>query len=544
MVLGIHRNQQVNNIGNNNVQNQNAVQQGIDYKPSVKSVTSEELFTAMGGRPKSDVTVFGKVINARSTEYKAVANSLDNFTRSFQEIAKTPLENLTKNQVAALKADLTEAFNHATAYQNAHADDPKKASRRDAMENLKASLTQQMTELDTLLDTKTDYEEGTDVGTALAISRGVETPSLVTNPHENDQLVGDLVPLGNGAMNTVYLAKWQKPDNSTEDRVLKPLNVKLPEGANGADVANTLGIEDDHQLVAERNVATNKVAEHLGLQNLAPRSDIIVLDHQVYLEMPLAPGKSAAVPFLVDVDPNRLQEYRQREKQPGGNDTLAMMRIVKTGEDQNGESLFALSDTTYIAYPFASSVANDTTAGLQEGLLNLQLLDALTGQADRNVNNVFISVTDQGVTVTGIDHDLSFGEKAGKDVTDFSPKVGFGYTGQFTGLPPLLTRNTFDNLMAIDPAQYKLDLEESGLNDQQVSLAMTRFDKIIDHAIKLEGDGLIVADLTANITDPITQQSVSVSDFLTSRPNDSYVGKMNNLQQLTLDANIALIPME
>lgn len=542
MVGGIVRNQNVNaNLNLNNIA-QVGVQNGrVDYSESIRAITSDTLVAAMGGsRPKPDFTAFGKVLIPKSTEYKAVVADLDRFQTTFDVLSQRPITRLSKTQVDELKSNLTDAIKHATDYQDKHADDPKKTDRRNAMETLKSDLRAQIGFLDALLVSKGNFPEGATMGNALAMLKlDVETGSLVTNPHKEDTLQGDPRPIGSGMMNTVYLATWKKPNNDVVTTVLKPLSVGLPEGANGADASVTLGISDEHQMVAERNVATGKVANHLGLESMAPVGNIIVFNGQTCLEMPVAPGSSPMHYKNFDIAPDSQMGREARALETTDPNRLARAGIVKTGVDENGESLFARKEQTFFAYPFASSRPNDLTAGLQEGLLNLQVLDVLTGQADRNPGNIFIDVTDTGVVVTGIDHDISFGERAGKNETDLTPNKGFP-PPQWKGLPPIMMQDTFDKLMEIDRGAYETDLKNSGLNDKQVALAMKRLDGLRDHAQELDNKGLVVSDLKLDITDPESNLPVSVSDYLVSKSDQSYVAGLNRLQELTLEANIPL----
>lgn len=546
MVGLVGRNQNVNaNLNVNNNAPPLTPDGKVDYSESFKSITSDSLFDAMQGRPKPDIKIFGKVVFPASTDFKNVANDLDRFKEAFNDLSQRPIESLTKRQIDSLKHDLDTAIMHAGDYQNTHQNNPDKLDRRNVMENLKSDLEKQKGFLDALLTAKDNFPKGATIGNAHAMLKSdVETGSLVTNPHRDDRLQGKPQAIGSGAMNTVYLATWIKPDNSVERTVLKPLSVDLPEGANGADLANTIGIPNEHQMVAERNVATGKVAARLGLQDMAPTGNIIVLNGQTCLEMPVAPGSAPMlyVDLPIPQDDPRTNQARELEKTQKGREQLERANIFKSGVDNDGKSLFAIKEQTFYDFPFASSQPNDVTSGLQEGLLNLQVIDLLTGQVDRNPNNIFIKVENGTVTVTGIDHDISFGENEGKNETDLTPDDGFP-PPQWKGLPPLMMEDTYRSLMNIDRVAYQTDLETSGLTEKQVSLAMDRFDGLRRHARDLNDKGLVVNDLSLNVTDPNTDEQVSVSEFLTSRPYESYVGGLNRLQQLTLDAKVPLSPM-
>lgn len=520
------------NINNGN-QPPNVQQSHIGHPTALRSISSGQLFEAMGGRPKSDIAFLGKVLYPKSTMYKQVANDLDNFRKSFDELAKTDVSKLTKGQIQALKSDLLEAIEHAGAYQTMHRNDPEKANRRQAMEDLKDSIKKDITFLDKLLELKTNFSQGTNVGDAFAMLKSdVESGFLIVDAHKNDILVEEPTALGAGGINTVYLAKWRQPDQSILQVVLKPLTVELPKGVQGADLGGDIGVTREHQMGAERNIATGKVAEMLGLLSLVPPSNVVVFKGQVCLEMPLAEGKQLMGEKVVvfnESDPitGLLRNEEKNEKQRLANEQRGMVAV---GKNEDGESIFGRKQPTPRDFPFASSSPNPLTANLQRAMLDLQVVDVLCGQADRNMNNFFIKVVGHDVTVTGIDHDISFGEKEGEPQTDFTQKSGGFPPRPWPGLPPLMMKDTFDKLMLVNRMEYKTNLESSGLTPPQVDLAMTRFDKLKEHATELNNKGLVVTDLIQDVTDPATKNKMNVSDFLTQPKSSNYIAQFTKLQ--------------
>lgn len=511
------------------------------YSPMFASLNSEELKSAMGRPPKSDVKFAGIVLYGHSANYKDAMKCLDGFQALFRQVSNMPLGSVGQGTVDRMIEHLKDARSAAGHYHNENKMNPKREREVEAMLNLYNKLNSAIETLGQVYDKAATMPKSMTLGGAIAIERANLTRfDLISDPHKGQQPLDKPVVLGSGAVNTVYLAKWQKSDNSIETRVIKPLPIPS-DGHTVPDLGQSLGLKDDNQMVAERNIATAKVASHLGLNQMAPMSEITVFDGKVCLEMPVAPGRSPSVWKMIPVPENHpsMRDYINYTKEPDGEKFLAQMNVFQTGVDKKGTPTFAKKTETFTNLPFTSDVSNDKTARLQEGLLNLQLIDALTGQADRNPGNIFISITPNDVTVTGIDHDLSFGERDGKEFTDLSPRTGWKI-GQFVGLPPLMTRETFGKLMDINANDYKMDLVSSGLNDKQVELSMVRFSKVRDHALQLEKDGLVVLDLKQNVIDPKTNTSVSVSEFLMARKDQSYVQVLQNLQNGVLNDGVDL----
>ncbi len=82
--------------------------------------------------------------------------------------------------------------------------------------------------------------------------------------------------------------------------------------------------------------------------------------------------------------------------------------------------------------------------GVQKGMSDLQLFDALTGQTDRHGGNIYIDPVTGAVT--GIDDDFSFGK--GQPADDVRGKK---LNDKYRGLPELVDESTAERILALDP---------------------------------------------------------------------------------------------
>lgn len=127
-------------------------------------------------------------------------------------------------------------------------------------------------------------------------------------------------------------------------------------------------------------------------------------------------------------------------------------------------------------------------AQVQKSMMNLQWLDAFSGQVDRHPENYLMDVDDQdNVTLTGIDNDFSFGSTQ-KDPTKKVPGLD-----NFCGIPPLIDRALYDTIHDLDWGTYSAGLN-SELSTEELDAAKSRFDSIKLEVEKLETGGMVVDD--------------------------------------------------
>ncbi|MBQ9366198.1 MAG: hypothetical protein IJT83_00340 [Victivallales bacterium] len=184
------------------------------------------------------------------------------------------------------------------------------------------------------------------------------------NPKLDDSNKISSETLGSGSANTVYLVKYK---DGTE-YVFKP-------EAQGRQGVESLLLTKDYkpeQQVAQLNLATQKTAEVLGLEDVMPKSTVGCHNGQYGLFMEKAPGATA-------------KGFASGKGVSKGSLTPAQIK--------------SLSDEQY------SKVVGEIIRQTNR----LEWLDLVTGQGDRHNKNYMIEVRpDLSVTVKGIDNDQCF----------------------------------------------------------------------------------------------------------------------------------------
>jgi DNA-binding transcriptional ArsR family regulator len=138
-----------------------------------------------------------------------------------------------------------------------------------------------------------------------------------------------------------------------------------------------------------------------------------------------------------------------------------------------------------------------------------QIHDILTGQLDRHCANMM--VTKNGPTA--IDHDLSFPTKSARKFADSVPETlvaifqnsnGLLWEGSTTGqsvdgisvrnycMPPIIDRDMYNVIMAIDLDELKNMYQGCGLTRPEIDAAMARARGLKDAAQRLMGYGLVI----------------------------------------------------
>ncbi len=185
------------------------------------------------------------------------------------------------------------------------------------------------------------------------------------NPKLDDSNLVSAEQLGHGAANTVFLLRYK--DGS--EFVFKPEAA----GRQGVEGLRLSMDYEEEQQVAQLNLATQKTAEALGLEDVMPKSTVGCHDCRYGLFMEKAPGLTAGNLVAGKVPDD------------GG---LSMEGIMtKLTDDQYGK--------------FLGEVIRQTN--------RLEWMDLITGQGDRHRGNYMIGVRSDGtVTVKGIDNDECF----------------------------------------------------------------------------------------------------------------------------------------
>jgi hypothetical protein len=543
MLSGIGKNQTVNQSGldhKDHSQRTEAKPLKDEYKSALKSISSEQLFEAMKGKPKPDRMILGFIRYPRSTEYKDTVKFLDQFQTKFAEFSDKAVGTVSKEDIAALKDLLKKASIEANEYLIKHWDDksPEKTSRKLAMTSLKTDLQSQAEALDKLEKNIGHFSDKNTFGDAfLILNSGVANFSEVETPNP-DSLVDKRV-LGSGQVNTVTIAEFKTEEGDTETRVLKPIYAKVDYlGDFGEKLAQNpggdAGFRLDKPKIAERNIASANVAKLLNLESMMPMPRITLLDGKVNLDMPFIEGEKGVDEVTIPVPPtvqntidnmlraieNAVDPQKKRDKE----DQLFMyMENLKITKKEN--NTYEMNTRKPIDIEAVSTEPNDLTANFQKALMDLQVLDLLTGQLDRHMGNYIIEVSGDDVHLTAIDNDGSFGEKNIPLNTLSEKKDLF----QYKGLPPVMTQSMANSLEQLTPEKLRNALQESGLEQPEIDLAVQRLLVLKQHATNLDKKGLVTDDFkNFKIEGSENAPPTSMSDYL----NMKHDGHSNYVHQV------------
>ncbi|GLI94441.1 hypothetical protein LMG27198_34330 [Methylocystis echinoides] len=163
--------------------------------------------------------------------------------------------------------------------------------------------------------------------------------------------------LGKGKCSNVYKTSYAEGDGGVVYRAFKPLSNVIK--SNGA-IASGIELEDPR--IAMRNIVVCELAQELGFDVVDP------------------------VRVAIRALPEGMEEIGLETKLV--TDGIQGDRLV---------DLLSLEPNIY------------SNPKIWPGLMQLQLLDALTGQIDRHAGNWFICNVDGVLKIVGIDHDLCFG---------------------------------------------------------------------------------------------------------------------------------------
>lgn len=249
------------------------------------------------------------------------------------------------------------------------------------------------------------------------------------DPALDDSRLVDSAPLGSGQVNTVSLVTYA----DGAQYVFKP-------EAPGRQMMENLTLSMDYvngQQVAQLNLATQSVANALGLGDTVPKCTVGVHQGDYGLFMEKVPGKDGS------------EFAKNKSAAPGS---------LTAGEVRN------LEPEAY----------GKVLGGLIRGLNRLEWLDLIAGQGDRHAHNYLIDVrADLTVSVKGIDNDQSFpayntglrtyrleGKDAGQFLSNLE-KVVLSYPAKHQGAvrarlenDPGITRNP-DGSITLDTTKFK-----------------------------------------------------------------------------------------
>lgn len=199
------------------------------------------------------------------------------------------------------------------------------------------------------------------LGETLETRMNGATESMMNPTFRTEDITGE-EKLGSGEANTVY----KLTDKSGKVWVFKP-EAPAQEGLHTLNLGKLKAYEKLQQAV-KLNVATRRLAEALGVENLVPEAHAVTYKGQYGLIMEMAGGCTAA-------------DYNSKNRQ---------RQIGQSAE--NDPALF-----------------NQHMDSLVENLTELEYLDLIAGQGDRHWGNYMTQFQHDGTAVVkGIDNDMSF----------------------------------------------------------------------------------------------------------------------------------------
>jgi hypothetical protein len=490
----------------------------IETAPLKASVlfTGKELVERMGRPPKNNIVLFGHAFKTNSTEYKQTLSKLEDYHKALSELSDMPVGQLGPAK-DDLVAKLLDIMNAADAYVLKHEGEDPKAARSFVMRTLRDTAAKELETLNSIGEEGFNDAQQVNLLEAVALKRAGVGSDAHPSEMLNDTSLNreeSVDKFAQGGLNTVSKLVFDC-DGEKKTRIVKLL---VNEKRELEDGEQAIGMDRNNLQIAARNQATEITARALGIDHLAPRSDVILHDGQAMLAMTVAPGEEALGYVEQRFTGNEARQYDLLDPE-----TARALNMERT---ENGD--WVRKQEAGREIPVTGGKNPELEASLQEQLLDLQLLDCLCGQVDRHLHNIYIRIDGDTARVTGIDNDMSFGS----NTTIWNRKFDNEFSnGSYSGAPPLMSRKSYEALMALDPDTYRNSLPQ-GLSEPERDRAMQRLIDLKEHASGLEERGLVITDFTATITEPVTQQRMSISEFLTTE-NVSGEGPRNYVDKLS-----------
>jgi hypothetical protein len=248
-------------------------------------------------------------------------------------------------------------------------------------------------------------EQNVTLGRLIEMERvGMPLAALADIAMFNEQQEVSRTPLRSGLIGSVDRVQYQPPGSAP--KAYKTAAARLEGLEHGW--AKAIGIagrkaRDPRPRLANRNVATWLVDQELKL-NLVPETHFAANGDEVGLVMDWAPGEAAMTNVLAPLTQEDVQRIAQAQH---GDDPDRDIPGVAMGR-------YAIDDKDQSWKRIETKVDVDTTdPDLLRALSDLEWLDKITGQVDRNPGNYLIEKTKQGKfkKLTAIDNDFAFGSE-------------------------------------------------------------------------------------------------------------------------------------
>lgn len=502
-----------------------------DAKASSRLLSGSELVARMGGAPKTDVTLFGKTIYTNSAAYKGTLAHLESYQEKLGGLAGKDTSQVFQSEIDDLKRELTAVIKQADAYEAKHANSSDKADRRGVMAELKQMATDELALLNDLNKVTNTGRNKVDLPSTLALLRGGVKDVSLFNKDLNDDAIDKNNSKDNfaaGKANSVSLLAY-----GADVRVVKSIAKDADHLMLGE---RETGFDQNDMRTAARNIASANVAKELGIGHSIPKPDLVIHNGEAGLAMHKAQGESVIHKYEVPLTDEKDIARYDYDLSKGFMDNLKQAGVRK---DDNG--VWQKSTVGFKDIPYTGNKNPPLTASIQQGLLDLQTVDCLMAQMDRQPENIFIQITGNTAKVTGIDNDMCMGKEMKKlDSLDDGKDFRSDLKKTYGGPPPLMSRAMYDKLKGMSEDTFKAQLGTE-FTAEEVSAAVSRLKLLKDHGDKLAADGRIVDNFeTWTKADPKTGTQLNVGDFLKTTTERSYINREANTLAKTTKPLIAL----
>ena len=316
------------------------------------------------GKPPSLVTL-ASLASKDSPEVNKVVESLSEEERGqctpelVEEFCQA-VKSLAVDNFAAEVAALRSAFGASQGVKT-------QTARLVAMQKHSAGL-----DASSLITNKTLRAafEGRFELTTLVATRMNNLPDADADPSLDSSNIVSAKPIGSGFMNTVYQVDFK--GGSTY--IFKP---EAP-GRQGLDIVQLgIGSYQKETMVAQLNMASQRTAETLGLEDVMSKTSVGSLNGQFGMFMEKVPGKEAA---------DYCKPVAEGDK-------------PKTDDSLSAAEIKALDDDKY----------EKVIGQIMRKMNRLEWFDLITGQVDRHNHNYMLNVDSHcNVVLKGIDNDAAF----------------------------------------------------------------------------------------------------------------------------------------
>ena len=140
-----------------------------------------------------------------------------------------------------------------------------------------------------------------------------------------------------------------------------------------------------------------------------------------------------------------------------------------------------------------------TLGKLQKSLSDLQIMDAITGQLDRRLANLFI---DHDGKVTGIDNDMAFGYRGNDPSSRLTNQFERDPQGRLVYRQNLIDAVTAEKVLAMNEAEFRRLLQGrpddparlADESDRAIEMAVERFGAVQDRIRQLKAEGKLITE--------------------------------------------------